>query len=313
MRVLVIGANGYTGARLVRALMARGHVVRGLVRRAEQGLALEKEGMDLRLGDLTYAPSLEGIADGMEIIFNVAAACRLEPSESKMMLMDGAQNLFRVVDRAALKKYIWTSNVSVYGSPKATERLVETSPLKPTYTLGRLTVDAEKFARESAPAIAVRVSSVYGPGRDSLAALQQERIRLLNGGENWQSRIHADDLAQVLVAAMERGTPGGVYLAADDLPTRQRDFFGEIAGAIGAPLPLSLEVNAARAFGVFGRALNALANERQYQLSENVIGLLTGNYFCVNDRIKRDLGVKLLYPTFREGYKAIFGEKQLNG
>jgi len=305
MNVLVLGAGGYTGSRLVEELLRRGHRVRGLVRQVEQGIPLEQLGMDLRVGDVLDLPSLHNLGDGMQVIFNVIGYCRLEPSESKRLLLEGAQNIFRTADRTSLTKYIWTSNVSVYGSPKPSDRLSDDSPLKPSYSLGRQTVDGEKFANESVPAIAVRVASVYGPGRDSIAALQEGRIRLLNDGENWQSRIHRDDLVQTLIAAMERGTVGKTYLAVDDLPIIQRDLFKEIAAAVGAPMPLSLEVNAARAFGVVGRAMNALAGERQYQLSENVIGLLTGNYLCVNDRIKNELGVELQYPTFREGYRAI--------
>jgi nucleoside-diphosphate-sugar epimerase len=124
------------------------------------------------------------------------------------------------------------------------------------------------------------------------------------------SRIHVDDLAQVLLAAMERAAPDSVYLAADDMPTLQRDFYQELAAAVGAPMPVSLEVNAARVFGVFGRAMNALAGERQFPLSENVIGLLSGNYYCVNTKIKNELGVKLNYPTFREGYAEILASSR---
>ena len=310
MNVLVIGANGYTGERLVRALLERGHRVRGLVRNIERGLALEKLGMDLRAGDILQPASLQGIANEMEIIFNLAAACRLDPPDAKKILLDGARNVFRAADRTVLRKYIWASNVSVYGYPAATARIDETSPLKPAYALGHVTMDAEKLAQENMPAIAVRVSSIYGPGRDSIAALKEGRLRLLNDGENWTSRIQVDDLVQVLIAVMERANAGSVFLAADDLPTIQRDFYREIAAAVGASLPASLEVNAARAYGMFGRAMNALAGERQYQVNENVIGLLTGNYFCLNNRIKNELGVQLKFPTFREGYQDIFARGQ---
>lgn len=305
MNILVLGANGYTGLRLVSALLERGHAVRGLVREVEQGIMLEKSGMDLRVGDLRNPASLNGIAADTEIIFNLVASCRTEPAESKAVLLDGARNLFRVVDRAALKKYIWCSNLSVYGYPAATARLTETSPLKPAYGLGKTTVDAEKLAFENVPAVAVRVSSIYGIGRDFLAALRENRLRLLNNGENWQSRIHVDDLVTTLVAAAERAAVGSVYLAADDLPVIQSQFFKEIAAAAGTSAPLNLEANAARAVGVFGRAMNSLSGERHYQLSENVIGLLTGNYFCINDKIKNELGVVLKYPTFRNGYAEI--------
>lgn len=308
MNILVLGASGYTGAHLVRKLIAGGHTVRGLVREVERGIPLEKLGMDLRVGDIRDEASILNIADDMEIIFNVVASCRMEPAESRTILLDGAQNIFRHLDRAVLKKYIWTSNVSVYGFPKKTERLTESSPLKPAYGLGKTTVDAEKLARESVPAIAVRVPSVYGAGRDFITRLRENRLRLLNGGDNWSSRIHVDDLTQTLIAAMERAAPGSVYLASDDLPVIQRQFFQEVSNAVGATLPLDLEVTAARAFGVFGRAMNSLSGQQQYQLSENVIGLLTGNYYCINDRIKNELGVTLAYPTFRDGYKAILGE-----
>lgn len=305
MKILVLGANGLTGAQLVTRLLQEKHAVRGLVRDVERGIALEKLGMDLRVGDVRDQGSLLNVADGCEIIFNLVAYCRLEPTESKEILIHSAQNIFRHADRAALKKYLWCSNVSVYGYPRKTDRLDESSPLKPVYSLGKLTADAEKLANESVPAIAVRVPIVYGPGRDSIAALYENRLRLLNGGENWTSRIHVDDLVTTLIAAMDRANPGSVYLAADDLPVIQRDFFKEICAATGAPMPLNLEVNAARAFGIFGRAMNSLAGERHYPLSENVIGLLTGNYFCVNDKIKNELRVELKYPTFREGYKEI--------
>lgn len=310
MNVLVLGASGYSGAELVKALLERGHTVRGLVRDVERGIPLEKMGMDLRVGDIRDLESLRNIADDQEIIFNLVASCRIEPSESKVILVDAARNIFRSVDRAVLKKYIWCSNVSVYGFPKTTDRLTESSPLKPAYGLGKITVDAEKLASESVPAVAVRVASVYGRGRDFVAALREKRLRLLNNGENWSSRIHVEDLAQTLAAAMERAAPHSVYIAADDLPIVQREFFKELCGATSTELPLNLEVNAAKAFGVFGRAMNSLSGQQQYQLSENVIGLLTGNYFCVNDKIKNDLGVRLKYPTFREGYKEILGQAQ---
>ncbi len=305
MNVLVLGADGYTGAYLVKALLEQKHNVRGLVRNVERGIPLEKLGMDLRVGNLLEETTLQNVADDIEIIFNLIANCRIEPSESKAILIDGAQNIFRVVDRTVLRKYIWVSNVSVYGYPKKTDRLDESSTLKPAYALGKLTMDAEKLARESVPSVAIRVASIYGKGRDFIPALREKRLRLLNGGENYTSRIHVEDLVSVSIAAMERAKPGEVYLAGDDLPLIQRDFFKEICAATATAMPLNLEVNAARAFGVFGRAMNSLAGERQYQLSENVIGLLTGNYYCLNDTIKTKLNITLKYPTFREGYREI--------
>jgi nucleoside-diphosphate-sugar epimerase len=258
--------------------------------------------MEVRVGTLSDVESIRTVTEDIEIIVNLIGYCRAETSVVRSVLVEGMRNLLQVVDRARLQKFIFASNVAVYGHPKFEARLDEASPLKPDYPLGRLTVEAEQIIRRELPAVIVRVASVYGPGRDYVDAVRGGRIRLLNGGENWQSRIHVEDLAQVCLAAIERGKTGEVYLAGDDLPTTAKALFGGLAEALQVAPPLNLEVNAARAFGGMTRALNWLSGGPKYQLNENIIGLLTGNYFCVNRKIKQELGVNLKYPTFREAY-----------
>ena len=303
MNILVIGANGYVASRLVRELIRQGHHVRGVVRSLDKGAELEKQGMELRVGDIARLEDIRAVAQDIEIIFNLAGYCRAEPKVMQFALVDGTRNLLQVIDHSVLQKYIWTSSVAVYGHPKANVKLTEASPLKPNYAVGRATIDVEKLVRGELPAVTVRVSSVYGPGRDYIEGLQAGRVRILNTGANWQSRIHVDDLVQVLLAAMERAPNGETYLAGDDLPTTAKAFFDELAEALHVAPPLPLEMRAALAFGVATRAMNWLAGQPQYQLNENVVGLLTGNYFCVNDKLKQGLGIQLKYPTFREAYE----------
>jgi nucleoside-diphosphate-sugar epimerase len=303
MNVLVLGAAGYTGSRLVQELIRRGHQVRGLTRRLEAGTPLEQQGMELRVGDVSQLEDIRTIAQDIEVIFNLAGYCRAETEAMRAALLDGTRNLVHAADRAVLKKYIWASNVAVYGHPQFDARLTETSPLKPDYALGRATAEVEKLAQNEFPTVTVRVSSVYGPGRDYIEAVRTGRVRILNTGANWQSRIQVADLVQVLIAAMERAPVGETYLAGDDLPTTARDFFYELAEALHVSPPLQLEARAARAFGVATRAFNWLAGQPQFRLNENVIGLLTGNYFCLNEKLKRELGVTWKYPTFRDAYE----------
>lgn len=305
MNVLVLGADGYSGAHLVSALLERGHTVRGLVRDLERGAALEKQGMDLRVGDLCEIESIKALAPGSEIIFNLVGYCRDEPATSKKVLLDGTRNLIEIVDSAALSKYIWASNVSLYGYPAPNTLLDERTAPKPAYGLGKLTVEAEKLVRDHLPAVTLRVASIYGPGRDFVSALREGRLRLLNQGKNWQSRIHIDDWVQILLAAMERAEPGSLFVVGDDMPTNGRDFFAELAQAVGVPLPPNLEVTAARGFSGVARALNWLSAQEQYQVNENVIGLATGNYYLVNEKLKRTLGAQLKYPSYKEGYADI--------
>jgi len=257
----------------------------------------------VRIADVANLESIRTVAENVEIIFNLAGYGRDEPAAMRATLLDGTRNLLQVIQRDRVKKYIWASNLSVYGHPKFDARLNETTPLKPDYALGRITADVENMVQRALPSVTVRVSSIYGPGRDYLAALREGRLRLLNGGNNWQSRIHIDDLVQIFLAALERAEPSTIYLAGDDMPTTVRDFFAELSEALNVPLPLTLETNAARAFGGMTRALNWLAAQPQYQLNENIIGLMTGNYSCMNDKMKQELGVQLQYPTFRDAYE----------
>lgn len=302
MNVLVLGAGGYVGAALVRELLKRGHWVRGLTTLLENGMSLEAEGMELRVGDITDLESIRGIADDCETVINAIGYCRLEPSASKAIMLDGTRNLIRIADRSALRRYIWTSNVSIYGSPKFEARLDESTPVKPSYGLGRLTRDVEKLASDNLPSVSVRVASVYGPGRDFIEPLQAGRLRLLNGGKNWQSRMHRDDLVSMLMATIEQKSPSATYLASDDLPTTVYDFFAELAPKVGAKMPPTLEKNAARAYSGVTRGLNWLTGRGEYQVNENVIGLMSNNYYCLNTKMKRELGIALRFPTFRQAY-----------
>lgn len=305
MNVLVLGADGYSGTHLVAALLERGHTVRGLVRDLERGAALEKLGMDLRVGDLCEIESIKALAQDSQIIFNLVGYCRDEPATSKKVLLDGTRNLSEIVNGSTLLKYIWASNVSLYGYPAPNALLDERTAPKPAYGLGKLTVEAEKLARDHLPAVTLRVASIYGPGRDFIQALREGRLRLLNQGKNWQSRIHVHDWVQILLAAMDRAEPGSVFVVGDDMPTKALDFFAELAQAMGVPVPPNLEVTAARGFSGVARALNWLSAQEQYQVNENVIGLATGNYYVVNEKLKRLLGIQLHYPSYEEGYAEI--------
>jgi nucleoside-diphosphate-sugar epimerase len=100
MNVLVLGADGYSGTHLVKSLLERGHTVRGLVRDLERGAALEKQGMDMRVGDIRQIESVKALAHEIQVIFNLIGYCRDEPAESKTVLLDGTRNLRHLTFRS---------------------------------------------------------------------------------------------------------------------------------------------------------------------------------------------------------------------
>lgn len=308
MNILVLGANSYTGSRLVEQLIERGHHVCGFVRDEDKAAPLEKRGMEIRVGDITNPEAVKTLTRDIEAIYYLIGYCRAETKVLRALLEDGTRYLLDDLAPGQLKKFIFASNVAVYGSPKRDARLNEDSPCKPNYSLGRFTLETEKLLREKLPTVVVRVTSVYGPERDYLESLQARAVRIINTGENWQSRIHIADLLQLLIAALEQAEPGEIFLAGDDQPTTQKEFFNELARALKVPLPLPLEATAARALGGALKALSWFAGQAGATLNENVIGLLAGNYYCANDRLKTRLGIQLKYPSYLDAYQEMLTE-----
>lgn len=305
MKILVLGANGYTGQRLVPQLLAREHEVRVLVRSDLTVPGVDPKQVDLRVGNVADVESLRTVTQDMDVVFNLVGYCREDTRVMRTQVVDGTRNLVEVTDPRRLVKYIMASTVAVYGHPAPDAKLDENTPAKPDYPVGREALAAEQTMANAMPTVIVRVPQIYGPGRDYIQSVREGRVRILNRGDNYQSRIHVEDLVAVLLAAMEQGEAGQTYLAGDDQPVRVKDFFTELAQVLDAPEPLPLEANAAKVLGLALKAQNWLAGQTAHPLNENVVGMLTGNYFCKNDKIKSGLGVQLKYPTYADGYEAM--------
>jgi hypothetical protein len=146
----------------------------------------------------------------------------------------------------------------------------------------RITAD---LAWQSLGARIFRLPGIYGPGRsilDRLAAGQAHRIDL---PDQVFSRVHVDDIATAILAATTRGPPG-VYNLADDLPAPQNALVEQACAALGLPLPPLLTLE-------------------QAQLSPAARAFYAENRRVANGKAKRELGWRLLYPTYLAGIRAL--------
>jgi nucleoside-diphosphate-sugar epimerase len=131
-----------------------------------------------------------------------------------------------------------------------------------------------------------RLAGIYGPGRGPFEKVRDGTARRIIKPGQVFSRIHVDDIAQVLAASMQHPRPGSVYNLCDDDPAPPEDVIAHAAELLGLPLPPAIPYDQAD--------LTPMARSF-YAESKRVR----------NDRIKSDLGITLLHPTYRQGLAAL--------
>jgi nucleoside-diphosphate-sugar epimerase len=196
-------------------------------------------------------------------------------------------------DLAALPDLAWIgylSTVGVYGDWHG-EWVDETSPCRPVSERSLLRLKAERawleFAAETGKRVELfRLSGIYGPGRSVIDNLRAGTARRIVKPGQVFNRIHVDDIARVLAAAIDKGAMHRIYNVSDDEPAPSQDVVAYAAELLGVPAPH--EVPFAEA-GLRGMAASFWAESKRVR----------------NERIRRDLGVALLYPTYREGLRAL--------
>ncbi len=132
-----------------------------------------------------------------------------------------------------------------------------------------------------------RLAGIYGPKRNALAALRAGTARrILKSGQVF-SRIHVDDIAKILFAALNSDIGTRNFSVCDDEPAPPADIVAYAAALLGVDPPPS-------------------QNFEDADLSEMARSFYLENKRIRNDRIKTELGVTLSYPTYREGLTALF-------
>jgi nucleoside-diphosphate-sugar epimerase len=177
------------------------------------------------------------------------------------------------------RRVLFVSSSSVYGQQEG-EWVDETSPTISAGYSGRLMLEAEQVALQSGiPASIVRLTGIYGPGREWLLTQVRRGYRVATDPPLYGNRIHVDDAAGLLAFLLEADRRGvgldEVYIGVDD-----------------APAPLAQVVDWLREYlGVTEWAEDASVRR-------------TGSKQCSNARVKA-LGWVPKYPSYREGYAAI--------
>jgi len=276
MNTLLSIGHGYSAQALARRLLARGWTVIGTTRNPAKAARMAAAGVEPLVLPAALAPAL---ARASHVLTSVA------PEGGDPILKDHAEEL-----RAARPDWVgYLSTTAVYGD-RAGGWVDEETPLTPATARGQARVEAEAgWAALGLPLHIFRLAGIYGPGRGPFEKVRDGTARRIIKPGQVFSRIHVEDIAQVLEASMARPRPGAVYNVCDDDPAPPEDVIGHAAELLGLPLPPAVPYDEAE---MTPMARSFYAESKRVR----------------NDRIKDELGVKLLYPTYREGLAALLAE-----
>jgi len=275
---------GYTAGFLARALMVEGWRVVGTAQ-TEGGCArLAAAGVEAHRfdGERPLANAATLLGEATHLLSSVPP----EESGDPVLAAHGR-------DLAALSRLQWVgylSTTGVYGD-RGGGWVDEASPLAPTGERGRRRVAAEAgwldlHRRHGLPVHVFRLAGIYGPGRSALDTVRAGTARRVHKPGQVFSRIHVADIVSALRASMARPDPGGIYNLCDDDPAPPEAVIAFACELLGVPPPPLVPLE--------GAALSPMARSF-YDDSKRV----------ANRRMKEALGVRLRYPSYRDGLRAL--------
>lgn len=249
MKVLVTGANGFTGSYLTKRLLEKGYEVRALVRKSSDLHAIQDLPVEIAYADLADSPSLETALEGIGVVYHVAAAYRAEnvPREYFWKVnVDGTRKLLEAARDAGIKRFVHCSTVGVQGeikNPPATEE----APYNPGDYYQESKVDGEKlalrfFADNDLPGTVVRPVGIYGPGDTRFLKLfkfiNNNKFRMIGNGKVLYHLTFVEDLVDGIILAGEKDEAlGEIFTIGGDEYVTLNELVAKIAAILQKPVP----------------------------------------------------------------------------
>src|SRR5712691_7341010 len=305
VRVLVAGGTGVIGRRLVPQLVARGHQVRATTTSAAKLGLLEHlgaegvvmDGLDaVSVGEAVAAARPDAIVHQMTGLSeahagkpNLRKADRFFAATNRLR-SEGTDHLLAAAEATGVTNFVAQSFGAFNGIREGGWVKTEEDPMDPGPASARKGAEALRHLEDvvvKAGGAVLRYGSLYGPGAiDDWGELVRKRqFPLVGGGTGYISWVHLDDAASATVLALEQKATG-VFNIVDDEPAPGSEWLPYLAACAGAKRPIRIPKWLAR----------LLAGEMA------VIMMTEGRGFS-NAKAKRELGWKLRYPSWRQGFK----------
>jgi nucleoside-diphosphate-sugar epimerase len=304
MRVLVAGAGGAVGRRLVPMLVARGHHVIGTTTKPESLDVVRALGADAVVVD-----GLDGVAVGEAVaraepdaIIHEMTALSGTPdfkqfdrwfARTNQLRTAGTEHLLAAAKASGVQRFVAQSFTGWSNARSGTWVKTEDDPLDPhPLAAQRETLAAIAFLERAvleAPleGVVVRYGGLYGPGSSEKLGdiLRNRQFPVVGSGAGYVSSTHVDDAAGGTLAALERGRRG-IYNIVDDEPAPSAVFIPAIAAAMGAPNPRRIPAWLARLVA-----------------GEVAVAMMTEGRGASNAKAKRELDWRPVWPSWRDGFR----------
>ncbi len=283
-RLLIIGC-GDVALRTIPLLQGR-YRLYALVRDTARSARLRALGVTPLEGDLDDKGSLSRIAGLADVVLHFAPPAGEKGDDKR------TRHLLSALSRGHEPiRLVYISTSGVYGDCGG-KLVCETQALNPRTSRAQLRVSAELqirawASRNRARATILRVPGIYAAERLPLDRLRSGAPSIETARDSYSNHIHADDLAYIVVSALRHGRPNRVYHAADDDQMKMGDYFDAIADAYGLPRPPRLSRTAVQS--AVSPAMWSFMNESRR---------------LDNGRMKRELKVRLRYPTLADFLRA---------
>jgi nucleoside-diphosphate-sugar epimerase len=283
MKLLVFGF-GYSAHYIVDRLRVTGTQVTATVRSRAKADLLTQTGITARIfsSDRVDEALRADIAASEAILVSVPP----EPTGDPVL----AAFADAIATASKLRWIGYLSTVGVYGD-HAGNWVDETTPATPATERSRRRAQVEQDwlglgARHAAAVQIFRLPGIYGPGRNQLAQLASGTARRIVKPGQVFNRIHVEDIAAGVEASLARPRAGAIYNLTDDEPAPPQDVIAFAARLCGVEPPPDIPFDAA-------------------ELSPMARSFFSESKRVRNALIRRELGVNLRYPTYREGLSAL--------
>ncbi|MEU7835601.1 MULTISPECIES: NAD(P)-dependent oxidoreductase [unclassified Nonomuraea] len=299
MRVFVAGGAGVLGRRLVPQLVARGHEVTATTTSTAKRGLLERLGAEaVVMAGLDAMSVGEAVAQARpDVIVHQMTAISGKPdikhfdrwfATTNRLRTEGTDHLLAAAEATGVSHFVAQSYGSWNGIREGGWVKTEEEPLDPTSTgKGAAAIRHLEDVVVKAGGAVLRYGAFYGPGAtdDQVELVRKRQYPVVGNGAGHSSWVHLDDAASATLLAVERKVKG-VFNIVDDEPAPAREWLPYLAACAGAKPPMRVPVWLARPLA-----------------GSTAVAMMTQGRGFSNAKAKRELGWRLRYPSWRQGFK----------